>query len=351
MKLGCYYFNWCRAGKWASIKRYAGADLRPVLGWYDDKKPEVHDWQIKQATRHGIKFWVFDWYFDVAKDTPYGYKNAMLDKGFLNSKLNGEMEFSVMWCNEERDFTAYEPRHLTTLIELWGELYFSRPNYLRTPDGRNIILMTRPDRLIDTFGYEGTKDAINAMREAALPWGGLFFATIKYPTPEELSLLVRAGFDACTLYSYMNEGMKPGENSGPYEEILKTVEPIWRSGAESGLLPIIPLVSPNWDSRPWAGLGGRGSWRTDPTPEKFEDMCRALKRYVDPYLGLVLIGTWNEFGEGSHIEPTVPLGCSYLDAAQRGFFPEEYKPHELLCPSPEEKKKLIYKKIPADGQP
>lgn len=34
----------------------------------------------------------------------------------------------------------------------------------------------------------------------------------------------------------------------------------------------------------------------------------ALQKYTDPGLNMMLIGTWNEFGEGSHIEPTVAKG-------------------------------------------
>ena len=346
MKLGCYYFNWQEASKWRSIIDFKEVDLTPTLGLYDDKRPAVHDWHIRQAIRHGIGYWMFDWYFDVAKGREYAGNNTMLDQGFLQAERCLEMEFAVMWCNEERDFTTYSRRDFLALVEIWGREYFHRVNYLKAPDGRCVVSMTRPDRLIDTLGYEGTRLALETMREAARPWGGLYFTTIKYPTIHELTLLKEAGFDACTLYSYNQDGMAPGELCGPFETILDHVEPIWREGAESGIMPVVPLVCPNWDSRPWAGIDVRGTWRSDPTPEKFEHMCRTLKQYVDPWLQMAIIGTWNEFGEGSHIEPTVPLGCAYLDALQRGFFPENYQPHELLAPTEEEKKALVYDEIP-----
>lgn len=347
IKVGCYYFtNWESEKKWTSVKAFKTVDLEPILGYYKDGLPEVQDWHIGQATEHGISFWIFDWYYDIAKNRGYRKNNVALDQGFLHASRRKEMEFAVMWCNEESDFTGYTEQQLLDMVKTMGEHYLHLDNYLKTPDGRNVVSMTRPDRLIGQFGYEGTKKLLQAMHEEAKPWGGLFFMTIKYPTVEELRLLKNAGFDACTLYSYSNEGMKPGQLEGPYNAILPWVEPIWRSGFENGALPVVPLVSPNWDSRPWAGLGGRGTWRSGSTPEKFEQMCNALKAYVDPYLNLALVGTWNEFGEGSHIEPTKLHGCSYLDALQRAFFPERYKPHSVAVPTESELAFLDYDDIP-----
>ena len=346
VKLGCYYFNnWVSPEVWSSIKYFKEENLEPILGYYRDDSVEVQEWHIRQATQHGISFWVFDWYYDVASRTvPYG--DAALDNGFLNTGNCNDMEFAIMWCNEEKDISGWTEEALLDMTHIICERYLTKSNYLKTPDGRNYFEITRPDRSDQSVGLQGTNTILRKMNEAAAEYGGFYYVAIKYPTDADATELKAAGFDALTLYSYNNDGAPKGAMSAPYETILPAVEPIIRTGVKSGILPVIPCVSPNWDSRPWAGLGGRGSWRTGSTPELFADMCVALQKYTDPGLNMMLIGTWNEFGEGSHIEPTVAKGCKYLDAMQKALFPDSYTEHEALIPTEEEKVRMDYNDIP-----
>lgn len=346
LKLGCYYFNnWVSPESWSTIKYFGKENLEPILGFYRDGSPEVQEWHIRQAKQHGISFWVFDWYYDVASRTvPAG--DAALDIGFLNAQSCSGMEFAIMWCNEEPDVSGWSEESLLDMTKIICERYLSKSNYLKTPDGRNYFEITRPDRLIDRFGLEKTNEILKKMNDAASGYGGFYYVAIKYPTDADAAELKAAGFDALTLYSYNNDGAPEGAESAPYDLILPAVEPIIRHGSESGILPLIPCVSPNWDSRPWAGLGGRGSWRTGSTPELFGEMCSSLAGYADPELNMMLVGTWNEFGEGSHIEPTVAKGCRYLDAMQKALFPESYTEHDVMMPCEDEKQRFDFPDIP-----
>lgn len=151
--------------------------------------------------------------------------------------------------------------------------------------------MTRPDRLISHFGKEGAKSILKKMDEAAAEYGGFYYIGIKYPTVADATELKDVGFEALTLYSYSTEGIPTGAMEASYDKILPYVEPIIRAGDKADILPIIPCVSPNWDSRPWADLGDRGTWRTGSTPELFAEMCTTLRKYVDPELNMMMIGT------------------------------------------------------------
>jgi hypothetical protein len=270
--------------------------------------------------------------------------NAALDKGFLNASRRSEMEFALMWCNEESGEPDYTEAQLLLLARTLGERYLSQANYLRAPDGRKVLVISRPDRLITRFGVEGTGAVLKAMQAATQEWGGLFLVGIQHPAPKNLVRLRQAGFDACTLYCYSSHGMAAGASAGSYDTILPAMEPLWQRAASGGELPIIPCVSPGWDSRPW--YGDRGLVRTECSPRKFGRLCRTLAQYADPALGLVLVGTWNEFGEGTYVEPTEERGCSFLDAMQRAFSPQA-EPHGLLRPTAEERTQLVYGDVPA----
>ena len=341
LRVGCYYFpGWYSADRWAPILEYGGRE--PVLGWYRDDLPAVQDWHIRQATQHGVSFWVFDWYYDHRTGTVLEH-NAALDKGFLNASLNRKMDFALMWCNEEGGEPDYTEEQILRLARTLGERYFRRPNHLRV-GGRNVLVISRPDRLIKRFGAAGTRELLRRMSEEVRPYGGLYAVCIQSPTAPVLTQMRDAGFDACTLYCYSSHGMKPGQTSAPYARILPEIVPLWRRAAQGRELPIIPAVSPGWDSRAWYGDAGLA--RTDATPELFGQMCRALKQAVDPALGLALVGTWNEFGEGSYIEPTMARGCTMLDALQRAFFPKAAL-HKMVAPTPAQRVALQHPDIPA----
>lgn len=173
-----------------------------------------------------------------------------------------DMEFAIMWCNEEKDISSWSEESLVDMTRIICEKYLSKGNYLKTSDGQNIFVMTRPDRLISHFGKEGAKSILKKMDEAAAEYGGFYYIGIKYPTVADATELKDVGFEALTLYSYSTEGIPTGAMEASYDKILPYVEPIIRAGDKADILPIIPCVSPNWDSRPWADLGDRGTWRT-----------------------------------------------------------------------------------------
>lgn len=84
---------------------------------------------------------------------------------------------------------------------------------------------------------------------------------------------------------------------------------------------IVP-ISPGWDKRPWGGK--RVVVRTGSTPEGFREMCVKAREVVDQnitQLGekMLVIGAWNEWGEGSYIEPTVAWKFQYLDVLRDVF--------------------------------
>ena len=57
---------------------------KQLIGYYDGRSPEVLDWHVKFAAKHGIRFFVFDWYYDRQADRVSAL-NAGLD-AFLASR-------------------------------------------------------------------------------------------------------------------------------------------------------------------------------------------------------------------------------------------------------------------------
>ncbi len=345
VKVGCYYFpGHFHAGRWAPMKSYGHP--KPLLGYYRDGAPGVSDWHIKWAVEHGISYFVFDWYYDHHTGR-VGEHNTALDEGFLKAEHRDLMEFAIFWCNEEgRQNPPYTEEQMLLLAETLGERYFSQPNYLRI-DGRPALFVSVPRRLWDSFG-DGFPELLRRMSQAAgLPEGlGIFLVGKQF---DQLDQLARMGFSACTAYNYA--GVRAHDTASPlratYDDMVEAYEMRWRQVTEDGALPYIVPLSPGWDSRPW--YGPHALVRTDPTPEKFAEMCRRAKPFIDRDLNMVIVECWNEFGEGSFIEPTEESGFGALDAirdvfGQPGDWPANAFPTEA------EKASWVFTEIPDDPE-
>jgi hypothetical protein len=58
------------------------------------------------------------------------------------------------------------------------------------------------------------------------------------------------------------------------------------------------------------------------TPENWADSLRSMKSWLDRHpnsRGVVTLNSWNEWVEGSYVEPDTVHGTKYLDAIRKVF--------------------------------
>lgn len=75
-----------------------------------------------------------------------------------------------------------------------------------------------------------------------------------------------------------------------------------------------PMILPNWDRSPRAGR--IASIYTNTTPEMFKkSLEKAIELVKDktPEHRIIIIKSWNEWGEGNYLEPDLKYGHAYLD--------------------------------------
>lgn len=333
--LGCYYFpGHFNAQRWVPMAQYHHP--YPLLGYYRDGEPEVSDWHIKWAVEHGIDFFAFDWYYNYKTGDVHEHNKA-LDEGFLRARYRHLMQFCIFWCNEEAGEADYTEEQMLLLARTLRDRYLNQPNYLRL-GGRAVVIVSRPERLIGRFGVARLADIWRKMSTEA---GVELLPVAKQHTDQ--TTLKQAGFQAITAYNYAAVNLPPGQREAPYDTMVSGYEDQWREATEGAMLPYIVPVSPGWDSRPW--YGEAAMVRTNPRPEKFRQMCEAARRYVSPELNAVIVECWNEFGEGSYIEPCTQYGFGFLDALRDAFCPDS--PHHLdLTPQQLGVAVPIYNEVP-----
>jgi hypothetical protein len=106
-----------------------------------------------------------------------------------------------------------------------------------------------------------------------------------------------------------------------YESLLAPLVDCWyRAGSASSNKPVFPFPLSNWDCTAW--YGKNAFVRTGSTPAKFEQLLREAKAFVvSNSVGprVVVIPSWNEWGEGHFVEPSAEHGFGYLEAIGNVF--------------------------------
>ncbi len=333
-QIGIYYFpGWSpdQMSRWEKQADFPERD--PVLGWYEEGNPEVADWHIKWAVENCIDFFIFDWYWRDGEEV----LGKGLNDGFLKARYNEQMQFAVMWANH-KPFADHTPEQLFTVLDYWIKHYFRKKNYLLR-DGKPYVSFFQPQELINCLGSEAkVKQTFDAMRTRAREAGfaGLHFGACQGIEKPYLETLKAAGFDSVTGYNYIDTGAVADQCS--YRQFMHGHNAIWKRIETAGVLPYIPLLTVGWDSRPWHGPYARRKFAR--RTEYFEEGLARLKAHLDATgKTTAILEAWNEWGEGSYIEPNRKFGFRDLEAIRKTFggegsFPVNITPRDAGLDEP-----------------
>ena len=327
-QVGVYYFpGWFDASRWTPIQSWP--NRKPVLGWYAEGSPEVADWQIKWMLEHGITWIAYDWYWcKGGRHLEHGLHDA-----FFKARYQHLMKFCLLYAN-------HNPPNTTSLddsVELtkyWIENYFRRPNYLRV-DGKPVMIIFSPHRITADVGHENVKPMFDRMdevcRQAGIP--GIYMVACTGGDAAVAEQLKQEGYQALSGYNYPGLDATPAHQR-PYRNLCTTTENVWRQVADARVLKAIPCLAGGWDPRPWHGPDPR-MYYPDCNPKDFLSHLHAAREFLDkrdrgPHL--CIVEAWNEWGEGSYIEPHAQYGFGYLDAVRKVFAPQA-GPHADATPA------------------
>ena len=322
--VGAYYFpGWKTAGSWDPITRFP--ERRPALGWYREGSPEVADWQIRWAVEHGITFFAYDWYWQQGvQQLDHGLKD-----GLFRAKNPNLIQFCLLWANHNSEGSSSQ-QDILAASDFWIKEYFNRPEYL-TVEGKPIVIIFSPYRFRADLTSAGVRKAYDALHQHCLsapgpngkPLKGIYLIAC-VNSPEEARLAEQEGYDAVSAYNWPGLGAKNAQRTAPYADLPAAYLEQWQNIIKSSSLPLIPPISGGWDNRPWAG--DAAFVRSDRTPALFKkhllDAADFIKLNTSKTLPMVLIEAWNEWGEGSYIEPQQQYGFGYLDAIRDVFGPK-----------------------------
>ncbi|HID05696.1 MAG TPA: hypothetical protein EYP10_00960, partial [Armatimonadetes bacterium] len=321
-----YYPGWKGASRWGRIMPYP--ERMPLLGWYREGDPEVADWQIKWAVEHGITFFFYDWYWVRG----YRHHEHALHDGLLRARYRNYIKFAIFWANHNPPKTSSED-DLLNVVDFWLRNYFRHENYLKV-DGKPVVGIFTPRRFTDDMGSDAVRRAFARMRERVREAGfeGLYIIARAHGLPDELKRLEHEGYDAIWSTPHLRMGVPPYVNSAPIKMVYDLHAKHWHEVIAHRILQFVPMVWSGWDSRPWHRQRAfilRGS-----SPEIFKVQLERARQVLEGLTGqprMCIIWAWNEWGEGSFIEPHRHFGFGYLDAI-REVFTDAPKEHVDIVP-------------------
>lgn len=335
-------------GEWQSVlsaeKRTEEQILprKPLWGTVDEADPAVMEFQIKEATRHGVNVFIYDWYWYDRRP----FLEQCLDDGFLGAPNNEDMRFYLMWANHDAGYTWDKRQSDLDEIIWFGsqpreefdrvcrrviDLYFKRPNYYKI-NGCPVFMIYEMSNLVRGLGgIDEARAALDHFRslteEAGFP--GLHLqATIWSENAVNVSgvdaaregstkdLVKLLGFDSVTHYQFVHFT----DCNRDYLEILPDVRKEWDRIRGTYTVPYYPHVTIGWDNNPRHRFLTLPIMRNN-TPENFKKGLLMAKAYADAYndVPLITINSWNEWTEMSYLEPDDVYGYGYLEAVRDVF--------------------------------
>lgn len=329
-QVGVFYFPGWKDGElglaypkpWEPIRAYP--EREPMLGWYDEGRQEVMDQHLTWMRDHGVSFVVFDWYW-AGQRSVLGHALA----AYHRSSLRAAVPYALMWANH-----GAGPKALADFDAMARELvevHFPRPEYMRV-QGRPVFYIMVPETLesrAQALGSDSTALIASLQRRAkaaGLPEILLVAGAGGGPGPVVRSAK-RWGYGAYFTYNYHAGvgGRTRGEArfSRSFAELDAGYREHWDWFLSQGDLPYVVPMTAGWDKRPWGGSKDPAHDQSVPTEQEFLAHLRAGKASIqsnlDKTLGLGIICCWNEFGEGSIVEPTKALGFQRLRAVRDVF--------------------------------
>jgi len=360
VEVGVYYWsNWhpsanndTKRGKgWTeweytkrAIPRFAGHQQPrfPIWGYLDDSKPEVVAHQIEVAKQHGIDGFIFD--YGYISKIRWGERAHEEMKAFFAAPNCTDLKYCLMECG-----TIPED-----LDGLFGDLiqnHFSRPNYWRV-DGGLYYSIYEMDKFIRAAGgvdqlAEKFAQLRQKTRDAGL--GEINLVAVEWSlTPERLqgdpvAVVEKLGINGITSYIWAHNCL-PKWPHGTYHqwagmgmEAMKKIDAKYK-------VPYYYHASAGWDNSPrcpidmmyeeggplmYHTLSGEyekfyepyfGTVITDDTPAEFKKALKRVKKLAEKNdRSLITVNAWNEWTEGSYLEPDSRYGTGKLEAIRDVF--------------------------------
>jgi hypothetical protein len=292
------------------------------LGFYDLRLPEVRELQARLARSHGVSGFMYYHYWFMGQQ--------LLERPFREVLRSGtpDFPFCLCWANErwtrrwqgagdelfiEQEYSEEDDiEHIRWLIEA-----FKDERYIHVK-GRPLLTIYNPHKLPNPKRTVEIWSDECARAGVARPWLVGFETWGIVLDPADIGFDASAEFQPHRIDTLVEQmapppGCDPGNEVYNYAEIARAFgarpDPSWTH---------YPCVVTGWDNTP-RRRDGEAFLLAGSTPERYgEWLAQSMRNQMRTQGndGVVFINGWNEWAEGSHLEPDVTYGRRYLEATR-----------------------------------
>ncbi|MGH7741519.1 MAG: endo-1,3-alpha-glucanase family glycosylhydrolase [Candidatus Eiseniibacteriota bacterium] len=297
-------------------RRNIASHYYPLIGPYDSRDPDVTEYHALLMKVAGIDGAIVDWNgYSSLYDYPLGNIATL---GIFNALSAAGLRFAI--CYEDQSIAQQINNGRITPAQAVGQAQFdmqyiidhwsNKPAYL-TLDGKPVLLNFGPQY----FYAEADWASILSVYS-----GGAQF----YPLNDRLGTVAAGAFPWPPMW-LTGGGVLTPEMQNSYLDNFHSIAASWPSFV-SGAWPGFYDIYQEAGVQPSYGfLDARGGLTFSETTD------RALAASPE----IIQLVTWNDFGEGTNIEPTQEFGFQYLEHVQdvaRGFGTFPFAAGDLTMP-------------------
>ena len=325
------FTEWTNVGKAKPLFRgHYQPKVPGELGYYDLRVPEVADAQAELAKEAGVYGFCYWHYW-------FGNGKELMEMPFYRNLHTGRpnFPFCLGWANESWYSKLWNKDSIEKRLLIEQEynrgdhiLHFKKlstafrdKRYIRV-DGKPFFLIYRPldfdnlhdfmklwnklikeEKIAEKFYFvaharnEAECDILRHMNFDAINIGPTTRCGELYHGISRLRIknLIRRLFTGCP-------------NMVNYKHVINQ---LWKNGYED-CEDVLPTLIPNWDHSPRGGKNSLVFYGCDP-----EAWAKHVKDIIErtscKYNKIIMLKSWNEWGEGNYMEPDLKYGRKYID--------------------------------------
>lgn len=302
--LGAYYYPWYYPERWTNEP----VTHTPQLGWYSSKDREVIAQHIDWAKQADLDFFLISWL------TPDGYEGVNLRESVLPELGEARFRFALLYetplalglpAGKPIDFATTLPDgtkagdQFVAHFDHLAETYLTHEQYLRY-DGKALVVIYLVRDMVNAGPY------LTQVRERLGERGielYLIADMVYWANPEEYGwVFLQEHFQALTAYNMYYRPNFLNAVQGQFRAVDRT--------ARANGLRLIPNVIPGYDDTKLRGQDRETIDRAD--GQFYRDYWKVASEFVDSDQPFLLITSFNEWHEGTELEPSTGFGDRYL---------------------------------------
>lgn len=286
---------------------------------------KVMDEEIRLATRAGLSYWAFVYYYQKTEGTDLSRYNYGLHR-YLASSVQGKLNFCLNLQGGHLGKAPDWPEVVDKLTDT-----FENPTYQRVLGNRPLVYLFYIHELVNLFGsVSDARQAIASLRQESEARGAGNPYIVAQASPDAaVDYISQLGLDACGAYAVGSDGTHLDRRCYLFQELIDINVAYWDRCKATGA-PVVPTMTIGWDVRPrWGDAelmkhyqGGERPYYSSPTMAELAQYLELGFKWTkdNPTVAkarTLLIYAWNETDEGGWLVPTLSEGTSRLDAISK----------------------------------